>query len=271
MIRIQENTRLLQRQTLCYCIKMLTLLIIFGIGLIIGSFANMLIYRLPRGMNWIHGTSHCTQCQTPLKPWQLVPILGYSLQKGCCKSCHNPIPRRYLWVEILMSLGFAALFVLTGPTLLFLKLAAFYFFTLCIFFTDLETTLIPDGLSYTLLASGLIFSIKTQSLPDSLSGALTGFIIFFFIWSISRLIYKKDAMGIGDIKLATGMGSYWGWQHTVLTAYGSFVIGAIVGLYLIFVLKRSRKDMMPFGPAMILSAYVMLAFGDWFWNRLLTL
>ena len=247
---------------------MLTLMSVFLASLIIGSFANSIIYRLPRGINFVSHRSHCPNCKKILPALELIPIISFLKQKGKCKSCNKKIASRYLIVEIVFSLGLTLLYWMYGPTYLFFKIGLFFFITTCIFFTDLETTIIPDTLSYSLLSVGLIFAIKEQNLSESLSGGLTGFLMFFIIWCISQVVYKQDAMGIGDIKLITGIGTYWGWKHIILTTYSSFLIGSIVGICLILIKKKSRKDLMPFGPAIVIASFVMIFYQDLLWSFL---
>lgn len=249
---------------------MLTQCIIFILGTSLGNFANKLIFNLPRRISWTRHPSQCSNCKKPLNRLAHLPIVGFILQKGHCSQCPPPTTWRHVWIEIIMGIGITALYIIHGPNLIFLKLTLFHFFTICIFFTDLDTTLIPDSLSYPLLISGLVLSTFTNTLTQSLLGSIIGGSIFITLWAISRLIYKQDAMGIGDIKLIIAIGSFWGWQHIILTTYTSFIIGSLISIYLIIFKKRSRKEFIPFGPMIISAANLMIVYDTPLWIYLTT-
>jgi leader peptidase (prepilin peptidase)/N-methyltransferase len=144
----------------------------------------------------------------------------------------------------------------------FWKLAIFYLTCLTIFFIDLETMIIPDELSLGLVGLGLGSRLITGGLWDGLCGATVGFGIYFIIGFVSKLIYKKMAIGRGDMKLGAGIGAMWGLWIAIYTVYLSFIVGAIVGLFLIAIKQKARQDLIPFGPMIVVSAMMILVW--WF-------
>ena len=215
--------------------RLTIILVLILSGLISGSFINLMTYRLPRNENWITGRSKCPSCQHQLSACDLVPLIA----------------------PLLLLLAY-----MQAPYLdwAFWKLAIFYLVCLTIFFTDLETTIIPDELSLGLVGLGLGSRLITGGLLDGIWGAVVGFGVYFMIGVVSKLIYKKDAMGGGDIKLGAGIGAMWGLWMTVYTVYLSFIIGAIVGLFLIVCKQKARQDYIPFGPMIVVAAMMVLGF-----------
>ncbi len=209
-------------------------------GLIGGHLINMLIYRLPRRHHWIPERFKSPQCQYGCHcvariSWHYVAV-----------ECAAPL---LLWVAYMQSPYFGWLFF---------KLAIFYWVCLTIFFTDFETTIIPDELSLGLVAFGLISRMIAGGFWDGIFGAAIGFGVYFSIGFFSKLIYKKDTLGGGDMKLGAGFGAVWGVYLALYMIYLSFVIGAVVGLLLIALSIKKRCDYIPFGPIMIMAAMVVL-------------
>ena len=256
-----DNYPLLARQKLTY-------IFIFVIGLCIGSFLNVCIYRLPRSQSSLHPPSHCPNCQNWLKWYDNIPLLSYFLLEGRCRNCHTSISARYPLVEILTGILFLLSFLHHPLSLSFLSFLLFFkdliFISLLlpIFFIDLENQIIPNSLSYAIIVAGLIFSGLTGSLLPNLTGAVIGGGLFLAIRLLGSFFLKEEAMGMGDIKLAAGIGAFLGWKIGLTCFFISFLLGAVIVIILLLTHLKKRKDKIPFAPFLIGAALISLFLGD---------
>lgn len=240
------------------------------LGLVIGSFLNVVIYRLPRGESLWNPPSHCPQCNKPVQWYDNIPVMSFLLLGGRCRNCKKPISWRYPLVEGLCASCFLLTFwryypiTLDSPSLITtIKDVLLISILIPVFFIDLEHQIIPDSLSYTLVISGLILSGIQGYLVLSLAGAGIGVGLFCLIFSLSFLFLRQPGMGIGDIKIAAGIGAFLGWKMGLLSFFLSFLIGAVVaGGFLLFRLK-GMKDKIPFGPFLALGTLLTLFLGEW--------
>jgi leader peptidase (prepilin peptidase)/N-methyltransferase len=145
-----------------------------------------------------------------------------------------------------------------GFSNLFFKYSIYFFFTITLFFIDYETYLLPDILTIPTIILGLFFS--SNILMEHFFAATLGAGILLFIRCVANFAYKTDTMGLGDVKLIAGMGSFWGIQHVLLTLYLSFILGGLAAILLIVIRKKHRRDHIPFGPVIILSSFLALIF-----------
>ena len=226
----------------------------------------MLIHRLPKNQEIVFKPSHCPNCQKKLTIRNLIPIISYLYQKGTCANCKTPIKKRYLLVELISLTLSLSLFYLFGPTPLFIKTLLFSLCLVILFFTDLETFIIPNSISYLLIATGLLWNISSKTHIDSLKGILIGFTIFYSIGFLSKLYYKKDTLGGGDLKLIMGIGAYWGIKTVIIASYLSFLIGGIIGLTLILAKKKKKTDYVPFGPSIIIGTSLAIPYTNSIWT-----
>ena len=232
------------------------------LGLLFGSFSNMLIYRLSSFEPVQSTRSRCIHCHTALPIRSLVPVLSYLIQSGRCLFCDKRIPLRYLLVELVMGIGFILIWILNLPLIETIKLLIFFFAGLTLFVIDLKSKRLPDLITLPLLIIGLAFAWNQHTLLTSVMGACLGFSIYFTIRFIGRLIYKQEVMGGGDLKLGAALGSYWGIEHILMTSYLSFLLGGLVSLCLLLLKKCSRRDHIPFGPFILLGSCISLFFFD---------
>ncbi len=224
--------------------QVLLLILIFFIGLVIGSFLNVVVYRLPRGKSIIWPGSTCPHCGRSIKPRDNIPILSFLLLGGRCRYCKNPISWRYPIVEASTAVLFLIIYLRFGWKL---ELALGIYFIIVLFtvaLIDMEHQIIPNRI--VIPAIGLGALIKFLLEPSAITQSLIGFLVggsFLLIVSILR----RDAMGGGDIKLSAFMGLILGLK-VLLALFIAFVIGAIAGIFLILLKIKNRKELIPFGP-----------------------
>ena len=236
-------------------------------GLIVGSFLNVCIYRMPKGESIVWPGSKCQSCGAHIKWYDNIPLLSFAILRAKCRNCHAPIAWRYPLVESLagtLAVIFTHRYMLT-PGWLFISLAAAYML-LALSFIDMDHMIIPDELSLGLAALGLATCWLNpyfaggmwKGFAPSLGGAATG---FFLLWGVAwfgELIFKKEAMGGGDIKLMAGVGAVLGWQGVLSTLMIGSFFGAVYGLALMAQKRVGSKDPIPFGPFLSLAALINL-------------
>ncbi|MFA6433688.1 MAG: prepilin peptidase [Elusimicrobiales bacterium] len=236
-------------------------------GSLIGSFLNVCISRLPEGLSIVKPRSRCPKCLTPISFYDNVPLLSFIFLRGRCRHCSLPIPWRYPAVEILTGVATALLFLKwrAEPAWLAAALCAAYLL-IVIAFIDLETMMIADIFSYGLLCLGLAscffnpyFSGPALSrfLGFLAGGASGAFIVWLMAWLGAR-IYKKEAVGEGDIFLMSGIGALTGWQGVISALIMASFFGSVYGITLLLAKKAKRFDHIPFGPFLALGALINL-------------
>ncbi|MFW6130928.1 MAG: prepilin peptidase [Atribacterota bacterium] len=236
--------------------------LIFIIGLIMGSFSNVCIYRIPRNESIIRPGSHCPRCSKPIPFYDNIPVISYLLLHGKCRYCGHPIPLQYPIVELATGLFYLALYLFYG-----LQLITFVYMILCslliiISFIDLKERIIPNVLSLPLIPIGFILSffLKRLSPVDSLLGILAGGGSLLIIAIAGTYLFKKEAMGGGDIKLAAMIGAFLGWKLTLLSLFLGFFLGSVIGV-IVLVTTKSKSDIIPFGPFIALGAMLSIFWG----------
>lgn len=236
------------------------------LGLAVGSFLNVVTYRVPRGESLLHPGSHCPSCGAPIRPWHNVPALGWLLLRGRCADCRGPISVRYLLVEA----ATAALFVAVTLRLHYLDLMsavpAFLYFTamgLALALIDLDCRRLPNSIvlpSYPVLAALLAGAAAGQHSWWSLARAAIGSAALFGFFVALALAYPAG-MGLGDVKLAGLLGgvlAYLSWSTLVVGAFLGFLLGALVGIAVMALGRGTRKTALPFGPFMIAGALIAI-------------
>lgn len=247
-------------------LEKLIALFAFLFGMAVGSFVNVCIYRLPRRLSIFHPRSHCPNCGMTLRWVDLVPLLSYLWLLGKCRYCKTPISPRYFVVELMTALLFVAAVkcyhLSLGAVLIATSLAAL----LVIAFVDWEFFLVPDEAVWALGIFGVLRQIVTEASPRavgfSLLGALVAGGIVWLIGVIGRWLFRREAMGFGDVKIAAAIGTHLGLAWTALLSFIllSVFIGAAVGGSLAIIQRRSLTGYMPFGPAMAAAAGLMLLY-----------
>lgn len=244
------------------------ILLILALSGAFGSFLGCLVYRLPRGLRLFPGRSYCTHCHTPLDSLSLIPILGFLLRRGRCAQCARPISWRYLAIELSFVSGTLWLWHSLGPTPQFLAMTILLFCLIGVFFTDLETTLIPDTYPIVIGLTGLLYQGLSSGIVGSVLGGVIGLFSFWLIYLVSIWIYKQPGLGFGDVKLMGALGLFFGPKLIVIIAYTSFVLGSVIGVSLIALKLKSRRDAIPFGPFICVSVLISYVYGLDIWQWL---
>ncbi len=255
------------------------------LGLLVGSFLNVVIYRLPVMMQreWeleaaeileqepkvqppfslTTPASHCPKCKAPVKPWQNIPIVSWLLLGGKCALCKTPISKRYPTIELVSGLMTAAVAWIFGWSDITLVLIPFMWVTLALTMIDFDTQLLPDTLVMPLLWLGMLINISGTIVPlrEAVVGAMAGYLSLWSVYWAFKLITGKEGMGYGDFKLLAAFGAWFGWQALPLIILLSAAVGAVVGIALMVILGRDKNIPIPFGPYLCGAAWVYVFFG----------
>ena len=228
-------------------------------GLLVGSFLNVCIHRIPRGESVVFYSSYCPFCKHDLDAFDLVPVFSYLFNGGKCRHCKTFISPRYVLVELITSVIFVITFINLGCSTFLVKYLLFYSLLIIIFFIDLEHKIIPNKLVIFLLIWGVCWQLflPERSWWESIGGALLGGGFLLLIAVISG-----GGMGGGDIKLMFAAGLYLGTALTGLALFLSFLGGAGVGLILLTFGFKKRKDYIPFGPFLTLGIFIAVLWGN---------
>lgn len=240
------------------------IVLIFILGLIVGSFSNVCIYRIPRNESIIYPASHCPKCRSNISPKDNIPLLSYILLKGRCRNCKSKISIQYPIAEFLTGLTYLIIYLAYGlsvQTLIYIILSSAL---IIIAFIDLNEQVIPEVISLPGMVIGLIlgFFVPYISFINSALGIVIGGGIILVIRLAGSLIFKKESMGIGDIELAAMIGAFLGWRYIMISLFLGFFLGALAGIILILSKIKSREDVIPFGPFIVLGSFITLLWGE---------
>jgi leader peptidase (prepilin peptidase)/N-methyltransferase len=267
------------------------------LGLLVGSFLNVVIYRLPKMMeaewreqcaellcdsesvqdpaqapaadkpapfNLVVPRSRCPHCGHQIAAWENIPVISYLFLRGKCSACKAPISPRYPIIELVT--GLLSLFVIYsfGATTLGLMVLIFTWCLIALTMIDIDTFLLPDQITLPLLWLGLIvnsFGLHTN-LHDALWGAAAGYLILWSIYWSFKLLTGKEGMGYGDFKLLAALGAWMGWQYLPQIILLSALVGVVIGVALMFIKKRGKDIPIPFGPYLAIAGWVAFMWGD---------
>lgn len=239
-------------------------------GLIFGSFANVVILRLPKGESVVTPASRCPKCSTKIKWYDNVPVLGWLWLRGRCRACGQSISWRYPVVEALSGALFVAVFLKYGFSWLTLEYIVFCWSLLVVSVIDLDHMILPDVFTLSGIVIGLLGAVlnpEREFLP-ALAGVLMG---GGFLWAIAYLYWiwrKEEGMGGGDIKLLAWMGAVLGWKAVPFIVLVSSLVGSMLGIAYAMKSKAGLKSTIPFGPFLAVAAILYLLggmeLGDWY-------
>jgi leader peptidase (prepilin peptidase)/N-methyltransferase len=265
-------------------------------GLLIGSFLNVVIHRLPIMMerDWraqcaefsasinpagtadavppaptfeplslVSPRSRCPHCSRPVTALENIPIISYLLLRGCCKGCGQAISPRYPIVEAITGLLFGYAAWRFGASLATVGVLLFITAMIALTFIDFDTQLLPDDITFPLLWAGLLININGTfaTLTNAVVGAAAGYLLLWSVYWLFKLATGKEGMGYGDFKLLAAIGAWLGWQLLPLVILLSSLVGTIVGITLIVVARRGRNVPMPFGPYLTAAGLIALFWG----------
>lgn len=256
------------------------------LGLLVGSFLNVVIHRLPQMLQrrWaaecaalrgeeaptadrydlLQPRSHCPACQTPIPWYRNVPLVSFALQRGRCAACGAAIPWRYPLVELVCAALWAGCAWRYGATATALAWAGFGAVLLALAVIDWDTTLLPDDLTLPLLWAGLIASAlgwTGQPLVDALWGAVAGYLSLWIVYWAFKLLTGKEGMGYGDFKLLAALGAWLGWMALIPLVLVASCLGALVGLGMKVGGTLREGRYVPFGPFLALGGILVWALG----------
>ncbi|MBU1237757.1 MAG: A24 family peptidase [Gammaproteobacteria bacterium] len=259
------------------------------LGLVIGSFLNVVIHRLPRMMerDWsvqcaelrgetpepaeplslLRPRSRCPHCRRPVGAPENIPVLSFLILHGRCRGCGKPISWRYPAVELATSLLFGLLAWKLGPSLAAAGAMGFVAAMIALTFIDFDTQLLPDDITLPLLWAGLLLNVSGTytDLTSAVIGAVAGYLSLWTVYWLFKLLTGKEGMGYGDFKLLAAIGAWLGWQMLPLTILLSSLVGAVVGVGLIVLARHGRNVPIPFGPYLAVAGIIAL-----FWGKSLT-
>lgn len=271
------------------------LALVFLLGLAVGSFLNVCIRRIPAHESVVRPASRCPGCQTPIKPYDNIPVLSYFLLGGKCRACRAPISPVYPTVELLAGLLFAGCYLAFGLTLGGVKWAFFSSLLVVLFFTDIADRVLPDKVNFLGLAVGLGVSFfsgpndgaarwissrlfefpppdSVLSFVDAVLGAAVG---SGMLWAVAEGYFRlrgREGMGLGDVKMMAMAGAFLGAQRTLLTILGGSLLGSALGLLFIAVRSKGADYELPFGAFLAAAALLVVFWGtpllDWYGSYL---
>ncbi len=258
--------------------------VVLLIGLIVGSFLNVCIVRIPRGRSIVNPPSHCPRCRERIKFYDNIPVISFLILRGRCRSCGEPISWRYPMVELLNGLIYVWVvheFWITGEAVLLMALCSSL---IVITFIDFDFQIIPDVITFPGMLLGVMvgpffLSTLNQPLPfhldhlmphagyllvsflNAVIGMLCGALPLFTIGWLWEKIRHEEGMGMGDVKLMGMIGSFLGWKGAFLTIFFGAIIGSIVGLVLMMLKLHKKGQVIPFGPFLALGAVATVFYG----------
>jgi leader peptidase (prepilin peptidase)/N-methyltransferase len=255
-------------------------------GLLIGSFLNVVIYRIPKMMqresdnyvahesgkelphtdrfNLMVPRSSCPHCGHQITALENIPVISYLALRGKCSACKAPIPVRYPLIELATGALSALLVWHFGSGPLGLATLFFAWSLLAMTFIDFDTQLLPDDLTYPLLWAGLLVNLNGMIVPlqDAVIGAAAGYLVLWGIYWLFKLATGKEGMGYGDFKLLAALGAWLGWTMLPTIVLLSSVVGAVVGISLILFGGHKRGKPIPFGPYLAAAGLIALLYGE---------
>lgn len=272
------------------------------LGLLVGSFLNVVIYRLPVMMqnawqkecdaylveqgksvtqkktvtetfNLAYPNSRCPKCNSAIKPWQNIPILSYVLLKGACANCKAKISVRYPIIEGVTALLGALVFWHFGASNQALLGLVFVWALISLTMIDVDHYLLPDAITLPLMWLGILANIfgTFTSLESSVIGAIAGYLSLWSVYWVFKLITGKEGMGFGDFKLLAALGAWMGWQYLPMIILLSSLVGAVLGIGAILLMGRDKAKPLPFGPYLAVAGFIAFIWGEVLLSRYLQL
>jgi leader peptidase (prepilin peptidase)/N-methyltransferase len=249
-------------------------IIIFTLGLLIGSFLNVCIYRIPRGENIAYPPSHCTTCGNDIKSYDLIPVLSWVFLRGKCRNCSEKISIRYALVELVTAILFLLTYFQYGVNIYLARFLILIPCLIVIAMIDYDTMEVYTTTTWLAIVVGIVllgvnFYLQ-EPVATYLYGGLLGAGTIIFIILLSKLLLGTEGMGWGDAEICGLCGLFLGFKLTLLMLFFSFIIGGVIGVYLLRFKEKNGRSEMAFGPSIIMAAFLMIIWGDkilnWYLN-----
>ena len=241
----------------------------FILGSIWGSFSNVCIFRLPQDNGVVLDRSFCPKCKSIIRWFDNIPIISFLFLKRKCRNCECKIDFQYFIVELLSAITFCVIYYIYGLSVTTLLLIILSIFFIIIFFIDLKHFIIPNELSFPLMFIGFVKSFYPNlnleifpNLINSLVGGIVGYIIIWTIIFLFEKIRKKEGMGLGDAKLLSAIGFWFGWVSVPIIIFFSSFIGLLYVLPSLINKTKNLSTSIPFGPYLIIGTVVYITFGN---------
>ena len=256
------------------------------LGLMVGSFLNVVIYRFPKQLQYhwtaqsfewlnkepyteteppgiVSPPSHCGNCKTPIRAWQNIPIISFLLLGAKCANCKIVISWRYPLVELLTGVLCAVVVWRFGWTIQSAAGILLSWVLVSLSFIDFDHQLLPDEIVLPTLWLGLAMSLLPvfADTPQAIIGAITGYLAFWIVFQVFRLITGKEGMGYGDFKLLALLGAWFGWEYLPQIILISTVVGSVIGISLMVIKKADKELAIPFGPYIALAGWIAMIWG----------
>ena len=235
---------------------------LFILGAAVGSFLNVVISRLPKEESIVFPASHCPQCQHDLGVLDLIPLISFIFLKKKCRYCGQLISPRYFAVELLTGLFFVLTYCSFPNLADYVFIIIFVCLALAVAFMDLETQEIPEILLVLMGMVALLYAVFSGVWVMALLGGGVGFLFFFLLSKVSLLIYKREALGFGDVELGLALGIFLGWPWVVQGIFWAYFFAGIVSIVLLLLRKVTLQDGIAFAPFLILGAFYVFYFGS---------
>ena len=250
--------------------------LVFFLGIVLGSFANVCIHRLPKNKQVIIGRSFCPKCKKKINWYDNLPLFSFLILKMKCRNCNKKISPRYFIVELLTGITFLIIFLSFKSLVTLIFLCVLSLILIMIFFIDLENFIIPDVLNFSIMFLALLKNFLpdlntsfVQEINQSIIGGIVGYLSIWIIIFLYKTIKKIDGMGLGDAKLMAGIGLLFGWQSIPFVLFISSVLGLIFVFPSLLSKKKNMRSEIPFGPFIIASSIVYFTFGDYLYSLIL--
>lgn len=235
----------------------------FIFGMVVGSFLNVCICRMPKDESIVSPPSHCPYCLYQIRWYDNIPLVSYLLLRGKCRGCGAHISLQYPLVEMLNGALTLLLFLKFGPSLAFAVLFLFCSALVVITFIDIEHQIIPDEISLPGIVIGFVLSffLKGHTWLNSLLGILLGGGSLLLVAYTYQRLTGKEGMGGGDIKLLAMMGAFLGWKAIPFILFASSLVGSLIGISIMLYQKKDAKLAIPFGPYLVFGAVLYIFYG----------
>jgi leader peptidase (prepilin peptidase)/N-methyltransferase len=250
--------------------------LVFFLGIVLGSFANVCIHRLPKNKQVIIGRSFCPKCKKKINWYDNLPLFSFLILKMKCRNCNKKISPRYFIVELLTGITFLIIFLSFNSLVTLIFLCVLSLILIMIFFIDLENFIIPDVLNFSIMFLALLKNFLPnlntsfiQEINQSIIGGIVGYLSIWIIIFLYKTIKKIDGMGLGDAKLMAGTGLLFGWQSIPFVLFISSVLGLIFVIPSLLSKEKNMRSEIPFGPFIIAAGIVYFIFGDYLYSLIL--